>query len=241
MLRIYLLSFALHFALLPLYGFTSDWFTGHWQYITEEVWAAYLCLYVFLAGVLLPLGLYDLSAKKFRRGWTIPQLLEVQYRAIPLKHALILFIVLVGFLLGYNIYFGFVSYASSTLERNLAVPYPIVVLKSLASILLLGLVGYGALHLIRGRQYMLLGLLLLCSNNFLNLYSRRTYLLALIILILFKLLLDRLRISIRQVLIVGAVGLFVLQVFFPFLYVFRLLTIEEPEAKRKSIFDFADL
>ena len=232
LLRIYLVAFMLHFAFLPLYGFTTEWLLGHWEYYEEELWPAYLSLYVFLGGVLIFLFLHDRSHKRFRRGWTIPQTLEKQYRDIPLRQAVTYFLLAIGFLLGFNIVFGFVAYASSTLERNLAVPYPLVIIKSLTGILVFGLIGYGALHLIRGKKYLYLGLLLLLSNNFLNIYSRRTYLLALLVLVLFKLLLDRSRIPLRQVLVVGGAGVFILQVFFPFLFVFRQLTIEDPTEKK---------
>lgn len=232
LLRIYLVAFLLHFAFLPLYGFTREWLLGHWEYYEEELWPAYLSLYVFLGGVLIVLFLYDILPKKIRRGWSIPQLLEKQYRDIPLRKAVLYFLLVIGFLLGFNIAFGFVAYASSTLERNLAVPYPLVIVKSLTGILVFGLIGYGALHLIRGKKYLYLGLLLLLSNNFLNIYSRRTYLLALLVLVLFKLILDRSRISLRQVLVVGGAGLFILQVFFPFLFVFRQLTIEDANEKK---------
>ncbi len=232
LLRIFLVAFMLHFALMPLYGFTAEWLLGHWQYFEEELWPAYLSLYVFLGGVLILLFLYDLFPKKIRRGWTIPQLLEKQYRDIPLGEAMVYFLLIIGFQFGFNIFFGFVSYASSTLERNLAVPYPLVIIKSLTGILVFGLIGYGALHLIRGKKYLYLGLLLLLSNNFLNIYSRRTYMLALIVLILFKLILDRFRIPLRQILIVGGAGIFIFQVFFPFLFVFRQLTIEDTNEKK---------
>ncbi len=232
LLRIYLVAFTLHFALLPLYGFTAESLLGHWEYFEDEIWAAYLSLYVFLGGILILLFIFDRFPKKFRKNWTIPQLLEQQYRDIPLGKAMGYFLLVIGFLLGFNIYFGFVSYASSTLERNLAVPYPIVIAKSLIGILVFGLIGYGAMHLVRGKKYLYLGLILLLSNNFLNLYSRRTYLLALIILILFKLLMDRFRVPLRQILVVGGMGIFILQVFFPFLFVFRQLTIENPDDKK---------
>lgn len=234
LIRIYLASFALYFGVMPLYGFISEWLSGYWFYDREEVLSAYLCLYIFLGGVLIPMYLYNISPRKFWRGWTLPQLLEKQYRDIPLRQAVKYFLIVIGFLLWFNIFFGFTAYGSSTLQRNLAVPYPLVVIKSLSAIVVCGLVGYGALHLIRGKQYLYLGLLLLCSNNFLNLFSRRTYLLALIVLILFKLIMDRFRVSIRQVLVVGVVGLLVLQVFFPFLYVFRLLTTDDPENKKQK-------
>ncbi|MCB9307753.1 MAG: hypothetical protein H6565_14245 [Lewinellaceae bacterium] len=234
LIRIYILAFVLQFALLPLYGLLIEWAGGHWDYLETEMLSAYGCFYAFLSGVLLVLFLYDLAPKHFRRGWSIPALLEKQYRDIPLKQAILYFAIVIGFLFGFNLYFGYTSYASGTLERNLSVPYPLFVLKSLSGIIVCGLIGYGALHLIRGRQYLLLGLLLLASNNFIDLYSRRKYLLALMILILLKFLLDRFKISVRQVLVAGVSGLLLVTVFFPFLFVFRQLTIVDPKNKKES-------
>lgn len=226
LLRIFIVAFTLHFGAMPLYAFPIEWLAGSWPYTSEEIWSAYLNLYIFLAGVMLAMFLYDLSPKRFRRGWTIPQLLEQQYKSIPTTQAVLYFGVIMGFLVGYNIYFGFTYYASGTLERNLAVPYPVLVLKSFANIFVYGLIGYGALHLIRGKKLMLLGVLLLSSNIFLDVYARRNYIFAIVLLVVFKLLLDKFRIPLRQVVIVGAAGLALFQVFFPFLFVFRQLTTE---------------
>ncbi len=231
LIRIYLLAFVLQFGIMPLYGFLIGWANGNWPFIEEEILSAYWNLYAFAGGVLLVLFFYDMMPKKFRRGWTIPQLLEKQYRDIPIKKATLYFAIIMGFLLGYNIYFGYTSYASGTLERNLSVPYPLVVAKSLSVIFACGLVGYGALHLIRGKKYLLLGLLLLLSNNFLDLYSRRKYLLVILLLIIVKLMIDKWRISVREIVAVASTATFILVVFFPFLFVFRQLTIQDPKNK----------
>ncbi len=234
LLRVLVVAFALHFGLVPLYAFSMEWLAGSWLYTAEEVWAAYLNNYAFLGGLLLVLFLYDLSAKRFRRSWSIPALLEFQYQSISPLRAGAYFLVVMGFLLGYNIYFGYTHYASGSLERNLSVPYPMVVLKSFATIFVFGLMGYGALHLIRGKKWMLLGVLLLSSNILLDWYARRNYVYAIVVLVLFKLLLDHFRIRLSQVLVVGVGAFLLLQVFFPFLYVFRLLTAEAAHAKKDA-------
>lgn len=225
-IRIYILAFALHFAILPLYSFFKEWFSDRWIYNQGELFSAYLNLYFFLGGVLLVLFLHNRFPKKYRKGVTIPKMLENQYSQIALRTAGIFFIIVIGFLVGYNFAFGFTYYASGTLERNLSVPYPLVVLKSLASIFVFGLVGYGALHLIRGRRYFLFGLLLISSNVFLDWYSRRNYILVFLTLVLFKIIIDRFKVSMKQTILVGLIGIIVVKIFFPFLFIFRQITTE---------------
>lgn len=234
LIRILVVAFGLHFGLMPLYGFFITWMNDNWPFEAQEVFDAYWCLYVFLGGLLTVLAIFDRLPKKFRRGWTIPQLLEKQYSDISMRVATIYFALIIGFLLGYNIYFGYTSYASGTLERNLSVPYSLVVLKSLAGVLVCGLIGYGAIHLIRGKQFWFLGLLMLLSNNLLDPYARRKYMLVVLLLILIKLLIDRFKVKFREVIILGSAGLFILIVFFPFLFVFRQLTIEDPKGKKSN-------
>lgn len=233
LLRIYILSFMLHFALMPLYGFWAEWMAGSWPYTVDELMSSYAVLYVFLGAILLVLFLYEASSQRFRRGWSLPQLLEKQYTDLPLSTVIRLFLLIEGFAIGYNVFFGFTNYASGTLERNLTVPYPLVVMKSLTAIFVFGLIGYGALHLIRGKRYLMAGVVLLCAHILEDWYSRRGYLLVIILLVLFKIILDHGRIPVRQVLVVGAIGFFVLKVFFPFLFVFRQLTMEDPAGAKK--------
>ncbi|MBK8196448.1 MAG: hypothetical protein IPK76_25835 [Lewinellaceae bacterium] len=235
LLRIYVLCFVLHFVLMPLYGFLAEWIsTSQWPYLADEIFSAYLVLYVFLGAILVVLFVFNTLPQRFRRGWSIPRLLEKQYTDQSLSKIIQLFTLIMSFLIAYNLYFGFTSYASGTLERILSVPYPLVVLKSLTTIFIFGLVGYGALHLVRGKRYLLAGVVLLSSNIIGNIYSRRGYLLVIILLILFKYLLDRGRMPVRQVLVVSFIGIFVLKVFFPFLFVFRQLTMEEPPGGKKA-------
>jgi len=238
LLRIYVVAFVLHFGLMPIYGFVADWAADRqWGYTSEEIWSVYGSLYLFLATVLLMLFLYDRMPKRFRRGWSLPNMIEWQYNKIGLRQAIWIFVVVMGFMIGYNIFFGYTYYGSGSLERNLSVPYPLVVVKSLFTIFVYGLIGYGALHLLRGKKYLLFGLLLLCSNNLLDWYSRRNYMIVFIVLVLLKLILDRFRTSTRQVLVTGAALAFVWLVFFPFLFVFRSLT-NEVAASNKGQTDF---
>lgn len=229
LIRVYLLAFVLQFGIMPLYGFLIGWSRGSWPFQEDEMFRAYLNLYIFIGGVLCILLFYDLAPKKFRRGWTIPQLLKKQYADIPLRKTIVYFLIIIGFLIGFNIYFGYTSYASGTLERNLSVPYPLVIAKSFSTIFVCGLIGYGALHLILGKKYLLIGLLLILSNNFLDLYSRRKYILVILLLILIKIMIDRWKVTVREIVVVSAAVAFLLAVFFPFLFVFRQLTVNDPK------------
>lgn len=224
--RIYLLAFSLQYAIMPLYGFTVEWFSGTWTYQQDELWMAYKNLYIMLGGVLVTLFLFDLSAKKYRRGYTVSALIDYCYHALKYHRMKVYFVLVLGFLIGFNVVFGFTFYGSASRERMLSVPYPMFVLKSLMNVLSFGMIGYGAAYLIRNKRLTFWVLLFLSSQILLDYFSRRTYLAAFLIVFIIKLIMDNLRIKLRQVVVVGTLVLLLLQVFFPFLFVFRAMTNE---------------
>lgn len=244
LIRIYLLAFSLQYAIMPLYGFSLEWLSEIWPYQEDEIWGVYKNLYTFLMGVLITLFIFDLSAKKYRKGFTVSSLIDHCFRMLRYQRMKIYFIIVLGFLLGFNIYFGFTFYGSASRERVLSVPYPMFVLKSLVSILSFGMIGFGATYLIRNNRFTFWIILFLSSQILLDYFSRRTYVSAFLIILIFKLILDNMRIKIQQAVIVGTMMLLLLQVFFPFLFVFRALSSEvasESKAKETNLSEAYEL
>jgi hypothetical protein len=240
LIRIYLLAFSLQYALMPLYGFLTEWFSGRWPYEQNEMWAAYKNLYIMLSGVLIVLFLFDFSAKKYRRGYTIPGLLDYCYRTLEYHKMKVYFLIVLGFLIGFNVVFGFTFYGSASRERMLSIPYPMFVLKSLMNVLSFGMIGYGAAYLIRNNRITFWVLLFLCSQVLLDYFSRRTYLAVFLIVFVMKLIMDNMRIQFRQVVIVGVFMALLLQVFFPFLFVYRALTNEIASTSKSQETNFGE-
>jgi len=224
-IRVYILAFTLQYATIPLLGFFIDWSSDSWNYEYSDLETVYTSLYIYLSAILICLFLYDIFAKKFKI-LSITDLLIVPYQQIRTKKILLYFVFTTGFLLLFNIMFGFTYYGSGTREKILAVPYYFIVIKSLISILSFGSLGYGITYLIKRGQLNIFILLFIISQIVLEPFARRSYLITFLIIVLFKIIIDGTFFKAKQLFFTAAIGIFITQVFFPFLFVFRAFTNE---------------
>lgn len=233
-LRITMLTFVAQFGLIPLVSFFIQSTTTGIKSSFSELQQAYFILAIFLGGILV----VQLFADS----------LNISSGRKPLAESLFAFgknnlskklfwswIACMGILLYIKFAYGFTYYGSSTLERNLSLPYHLVILKSMMGILINGYIVYGLVRIIRFRDYNPILFAFVLSDIILKLDSRTNYVIVLFLWILILAVFCKFRPSLKRLLPIASITVILFVVFFPILQEFRAITHQQAEADLSEV------
>lgn len=224
LIRIAILTFVLHFGLMPLISFAIQSVTTGVRSSTPDLFKAYNILYFYLIGILLVLLPFSSLKKTYRKEREYTRLIFDCYNQLPKSRVFFAWLIVMGILNWIKFYYGFTYYGSSTLERFLSVPYPLVILRFILEILVFGFMAYGLISIIRFKNYDLISFLFISSQIILKFDSRTNFIALFLLFLLVILMFNKFRVPYRKLGFLSGIGLVMVLFFFPLLQTFRHYT-----------------